>query len=113
MDRYQYEPTPSQMSVYCLVKLVECKIWAGQLPSVTRMASRRAHAPFRLLQTCSQVPDVQHNLNGYTLANGLFGVWNSLGTVLFAYGGHNVVLEIQVRLPGLLFSFCLICLPTP
>ena len=42
------------------------------------------------------IPDVQYNLNGYTTANGLFGVWNSLGTVLFAYGGHNVVLEIQV-----------------
>lgn len=48
---------------------------------------------------------MQYNLNGYSLANGLFGVWNSLGTVLFAYGGHNVVLEIQVRLPGLLPAF--------
>ena len=44
-----------------------------------------------------QVPDVQYNLDGYTVANGVFGVWNSLGTVLFAYGGHNVVLEIQAR----------------
>ena len=43
-----------------------------------------------------QVPDVQYNLDGYTLPNGLFGVWNALGTVAFAYGGHNVVLEIQV-----------------
>ena len=43
------------------------------------------------------VPDVQYNLDGYTVANGVFGVWNSLGTVLFAYGGHNVVLEIQAR----------------
>jgi hypothetical protein len=24
------------------------------------------------------------------------GVFNALGTVAFAYGGHNVVLEIQV-----------------
>ena len=48
-----------------------------------------------------QVPDVQYNLDGFTLANGLFGVWNALGTVAFAYGGHNVVLEIQVwRLHG-------------
>ena len=42
------------------------------------------------------VPDVQYNLDGFTLANGLFGIWNALGTVAFAYGGHNVVLEIQV-----------------
>ena len=43
-----------------------------------------------------RVPDVQYNLDGFTQANGLFGVWNALGTVAFAYGGHNVVLEIQV-----------------
>ena len=90
------------MSVYCLKMLVECEIWACQLPLMPRMASQSVHAPFSLLLTCVQVPDVQYNLNGYSLANGLFGVWNSLGTVLFAYGGHNVVLEIQVRLPGLL-----------
>ncbi|CAK0779930.1 hypothetical protein CVIRNUC_004892 [Coccomyxa viridis] len=47
-----------------------------------------------------QVPDVQYNLDGYTLPNGLFGVWNALGTVAFAYGGHNVVLEIQATLPS-------------
>ena len=46
-----------------------------------------------------RIPDVQYNLDGYTLANGLFGVWNALGTVAFAYGGHNVVLEIQVSSP--------------
>ena len=44
-----------------------------------------------------QVAGVQYNLDGYTAANGVFGVWNALGTVLFAYGGHNVVLEIQAR----------------
>jgi len=42
------------------------------------------------------IPDVQYNLDGFSLADGLFGVWNALGTVAFAYGGHNVVLEIQV-----------------
>lgn len=28
--------------------------------------------------------------------DGMFGVFNALGTVAFAYGGHNVILEIQV-----------------
>ena len=28
--------------------------------------------------------------------DGIFGVFNALGTVAFAYGGHNVILEIQV-----------------
>ena len=54
-----------------------------------------------------QVPDVHYNLDGYTLANGLFGVWNALGTVAFAYGGHNVVLEIQVHCS----QHCIACLP--
>ena len=38
----------------------------------------------------------EYNLNGKTLADGIFGVFNALGTVAFAYGGHNVILEIQV-----------------
>ena len=33
----------------------------------------------------------------------MFGVFNALGTVAFAYGGHNVILEIQVRF-GAAFS---------
>ena len=37
-----------------------------------------------------------YNLNGYSLPDGIFGVFNALGTVAFAYGGHNVILEIQV-----------------
>ena len=101
------------MSVYCLDLLVECGVWAGHLLPVTHTASRRARAPFRQTQTCVQVPDVQYNLNGYTLANGLFGVWNALGTVLFAYGGHNVVLEIQVRLAGFLPAFVSSIFPDP
>lgn len=33
-------------------------------------------------------------------ANLVFGAMNSLGTVAFAYAGHNVVLEIQATLPS-------------
>ena len=29
----------------------------------------------------------------------VFGVFNALSTVLFAYGGHNIALEIQATLP--------------
>jgi hypothetical protein len=57
------------------------------------------------------IPDVQYNLNGFTLANGLFGVWNALGTVAFAYGGHNVVLEIQVPVLRLAQPPAAFCLP--
>ena len=39
--------------------------------------------------------DVQYNLDGVTRLQGIMGCFNALGTVAFAYGGHNVVLEIQ------------------
>ncbi|KAK9831658.1 hypothetical protein WJX74_004645 [Apatococcus lobatus] len=41
-----------------------------------------------------------YNLDGYSTADGIFGAFNALGTVAFAYGGHNVVLEIQAGLPS-------------
>ena len=41
-------------------------------------------------------PDAEYNLDGFSKADGIFGVFNALGTIAFAYGGHNVVLEIQV-----------------
>ena len=39
--------------------------------------------------------DVQYNLDGLGRLEGIMGCFNALGTVAFAYGGHNVVLEIQ------------------
>ena len=42
-------------------------------------------------------PDAKYNLDGFTKADGIFGIFNALGTIAFAYGGHNVVLEIQVE----------------
>lgn len=33
-------------------------------------------------------------------ADNIFGVFNALGTVAFAYAGHNVVLEIQATIPS-------------
>ena len=41
-------------------------------------------------------PGAEYNLNGFTKSEGIFGIFNALGTIAFAYGGHNVVLEIQV-----------------
>eukprot|EP00243_Klebsormidium_subtile_P008750 TRINITY_DN4211_c0_g1_i1.p1 TRINITY_DN4211_c0_g1~~TRINITY_DN4211_c0_g1_i1.p1 ORF type:complete len:482 (+),score=113.59 TRINITY_DN4211_c0_g1_i1:374-1819(+) len=45
-------------------------------------------------------PGVQYNLKGHTTADIVFNVFNALGTVCFAYGGHNVVLEIQSSMPS-------------
>ncbi|XP_028772422.1 lysine histidine transporter 1-like [Neltuma alba] len=45
-------------------------------------------------------PDVQYGHNGSTSANTVFGFFNALGDVAFAYAGHNVVLEIQATIPS-------------
>ncbi|KAL3142007.1 hypothetical protein ABBQ32_004648 [Trebouxia sp. C0010 RCD-2024] len=45
-------------------------------------------------------PGTEYNLDGYTRAKGVFGIMNSLGTIAFAYGGHNVVMEIQATIPS-------------
>ena len=42
-------------------------------------------------------PGVEYNLDGESVANGVFNAMTAFGTIAFAYGGHNVVLEIQVR----------------
>ena len=41
--------------------------------------------------------DAEYNLDGFSKAKGMFGFFNALGTVAFAYGCHNVILEIQVQ----------------
>lgn len=47
-----------------------------------------------------QIPDVQYNLDGRSRGNSIMNIFNSLGVVAFAYGGHNVVLEIQATMPS-------------
>ena len=47
---------------------------------------------------CCWTADVQYNLDGVSRLEGIMGCFNALGTIAFAYGGHNVVLEIQVSL---------------
>ena len=37
-----------------------------------------------------------YNLDGYSVPDSVFNAMSALGTLAFAYGGHNVVLEIQV-----------------
>mmetsp|Transcript_12305 Transcript_12305/g.37013 ORF Transcript_12305/g.37013 Transcript_12305/m.37013 type:complete len:484 (-) Transcript_12305:840-2291(-) len=47
-----------------------------------------------------RVNNVAYNLDGHSVADGIFGAFNALGTIAFAYGGHNVVLEIQATMPS-------------
>ena len=62
---------------------------------------------------------VDYTLNRASAFDGIFGCFNALGTVAFAYGGHNVVLEIQATLPhppstvrpmmkGVLFAYVIV-----
>lgn len=46
-----------------------------------------------------QEPDVSYGYRHTTASNNVFGVFNALGQVAFAYAGHNVVLEIQATIP--------------
>ncbi|CAM6092731.1 unnamed protein product [Calypogeia fissa] len=44
--------------------------------------------------------NVDYHLLDTTMPNLVFGAFSALGTVAFAYAGHNVVLEIQATLPS-------------
>uniref|UniRef100_A0A0C9RIM6 TSA: Wollemia nobilis Ref_Wollemi_Transcript_15812_1666 transcribed RNA sequence n=1 Tax=Wollemia nobilis TaxID=56998 RepID=A0A0C9RIM6_9CONI len=46
------------------------------------------------------IPDVTYEYRDTTVANTVFGVFNALGQIAFAYAGHNVVLEIQATIPS-------------
>ncbi|KAJ3708800.1 hypothetical protein LUZ61_012505 [Rhynchospora tenuis] len=44
--------------------------------------------------------DVDYSYKAHSTAGGVFDFFNALGTVAFAYAGHNVVLEIQAAIPS-------------
>lgn len=46
----------------------------------------------------NEYPD--YHLLNTTTPNLVFGLFNALGSVAFAYAGHNVVLEIQATIPS-------------
>lgn len=43
---------------------------------------------------------VDYHLPDTSTANLVFGAFNALGSIAFAYAGHNVVLEIQASIPS-------------
>ncbi|CAA3027277.1 lysine histidine transporter 1-like [Olea europaea subsp. europaea] len=45
-------------------------------------------------------PDVQYGYKSKTTAGTVFNFFDSLGSIAFAYAGHNVVLEIQATMPS-------------
>ncbi|KAK4426077.1 Lysine histidine transporter 1 [Sesamum alatum] len=45
-------------------------------------------------------PDVQYGYKSKTAAGTIFNFFSGLGSVVFAYGGHNVVMEIQATMPS-------------
>ncbi|KAG2714770.1 hypothetical protein I3843_03G047300 [Carya illinoinensis] len=45
-------------------------------------------------------PNVQYGYKAKSTAGTVFNFFNALGTVAFAYAGHNVVLEIQATIPS-------------
>ncbi|XP_075515214.1 lysine histidine transporter 2-like [Primulina tabacum] len=45
-------------------------------------------------------PNVQYGYRSHTTVGTVFNFFSSLGTVAFAYSGHNVVMEIQASMPS-------------
>lgn len=45
-------------------------------------------------------PNVQYCPRSSTTTGNVFGFFNALGDVAFAFAGHNVVLEIQATIPS-------------
>ncbi|GFP94072.1 lysine histidine transporter 1 [Phtheirospermum japonicum] len=45
-------------------------------------------------------PDVQYGYISSSTAGTVFNFFSALGSVVFAYGGHNVVMEIQATMPS-------------
>ena len=43
---------------------------------------------------------VSHGVRSHTTAGIVFDVFNSLGTIAFAFAGHSVALEIQATIPS-------------
>ncbi|KAK4282029.1 hypothetical protein QN277_013456 [Acacia crassicarpa] len=46
------------------------------------------------------IENVDYGYKGKSTAGNVFGFFNGLGDVAFAYAGHNVVLEIQATIPS-------------
>ncbi|KAL3691111.1 hypothetical protein R1sor_004762 [Riccia sorocarpa] len=47
-----------------------------------------------------KMPGVSYSIPNGSSASKVFGIFNALGNVAFAYAGHNVVLEIQATIPS-------------
>ncbi|KAL1553322.1 Lysine histidine transporter 1 [Salvia divinorum] len=45
-------------------------------------------------------PDVEYGYRSNTAAGTTFNLFSGLGTVVFAYGGHNIVMEVQATMPS-------------
>jgi amino acid permease len=46
------------------------------------------------------IKNVHYSRNATTAAESVFNFFNALGSIAFAYAGHNVVLEIQATIPS-------------
>ncbi|KAG6412772.1 hypothetical protein SASPL_125459 [Salvia splendens] len=45
-------------------------------------------------------PDVEYGYKSHTTGGTVFDFFSALGTIVFAYGGHNIVMEIQATMPS-------------
>lgn len=97
------------LSVWILI-FSSCHFFLSQLPNFNAIAGVSLAAAVMSLSysTIAWVSSVHHgrsssvsyDYNFTSTPNGVFGIFNALGQVAFAYAGHNVVLEIQATIPS-------------
>lgn len=93
-----------------IIMFAVSELFASQLPNFNSLAAISLLAAVMSVSYSTigwatavadhHTPDVQYNLNHESHLRGVMGCFSALGTVAFAYGGHNVVLEIQATLPA-------------
>lgn len=112
-----YQTVHMLPSAICNIQSVSTKLCKVQVPNFHKLSAISLLAAVMSISYSTiaigvsahagRQPGAEYNLNGFTKAEGVFGIFNALGTIAFAYGGHNVVLEIQVG--RLLFPSCFFC----
>ena len=83
----QHKITPDKLSLVSLLGALMSLCYCGIATVVSGL-----HKP---------TPEVSYQAGlGETPVDFTFGVFNAITTMLFAYGGHNIALEIQATLPA-------------
>jgi amino acid permease len=104
-----YPGTPFGISLWILIFGI-CQIFLSLLPNFNSLSGISFIAAVMSLGYSTiatgltihngKQPGVVYNVDEFSTADAVLSGFNSLGIIAFAYGGHNVILEIQATLPS-------------